>query len=170
MQGHRVLANHLPLMFAPSARHFWMDSKDDLSRAPPMVDHRRRPRAGPQPTRGGGAPGPVGCLTRMSARSRAGAGCRRPGTRGGEVICRCLARMATDLQCPEPARAAHGIARSPWLPIAAHGEGDVGCWRQGLPPEWQARFRAEGGNAVRVKGRQARVDPVPCGYETTAAS
>ena len=69
IQGHRVLANHLPLMFAPSARHFWMDPKDDLSyeAALHLIDpHREVPQSGTASNAWWWSTGPVGCLTRMS--------------------------------------------------------------------------------------------------------
>jgi ATP-dependent helicase YprA (DUF1998 family) len=69
IHGHRMLANYLPFMFAPSAQHFWLDPADDLSREAAL----RLADPGRADSESGGAPnawwwstGPAGCLTRMS--------------------------------------------------------------------------------------------------------
>ena len=70
--GHRALANHLPLMFAPVATHLWIDPASDL----PREAAHRLGDAQPGGSRDGNVPnawwwraGLVGCLTRMSGQA-----------------------------------------------------------------------------------------------------
>jgi ATP-dependent helicase YprA (DUF1998 family) len=70
IEGHRALANHLPLMFAPGTRHFWMDPTGDLAHeaALRLIDpHREASENGTATNSWWWRSGPVGCLTRMSS-------------------------------------------------------------------------------------------------------
>ena len=141
LQGHRTLANHLPLMFAPAAKLVWTDPADDLAgeAALRLVEPDREASAGgAEPNAWWWSTGPVGCLTRMSGQvmemalvldDRAEALVRSSPRR-------CLAGMAADLQRPQPPRPADldlGGDRN-----ARSGRPVSGGETRGRPSRWPA--------------------------------
>ena len=76
VDGHRVLANQLPFLFAPSARHFPMDATADLAREAalllldPTVSLPAATRAaspgGGAPARSAASPGRYGAVLEMA--------------------------------------------------------------------------------------------------------
>ena len=178
IQGHRALASHLPLMFAPNATHFWMDPKDDLSReaALRLIDpHRRASESGTAANAWWWSTGPVGCLTRMS----------------GQVLELALVVDDRDETLDE---SHHADAWREWLRISnALNLREQPTWiatvtevlaeavprtaratpvggSEGLPPEWQAiwRLALDGAERTFIEGL-ARLGSIPVpvmGYET----
>ena len=182
IQGHRALANHLPLMFAPNATHFWMDPKDDLSReaALRLIDpNREASDSGTAANAWWWSTGPVGCLTRMS----------------GQILE--LALMVDDRD--EVLRESHHAdAWREWLRISnalnlreqptriatvtemlaeavpRTARATTVGGSDGLPPEWQAiwKLALDGAERTFVEGL-ARLGSIPVpvmGYETDSGS
>jgi hypothetical protein len=178
IQGHRVLANHLPLMFAPSARHFWADPTGDLAReaALRLIDpHREAPESGTATNAWWWSTGPVGCLTRMSGQVLELAlvvDDRDEVLREGHHAdaWREWLRISNALNLREQPTwiaavtevLADTVPRAAKAPPAGGGEG--------LPPEWQAirELALEGAERSFVEGL-ARLGSIPVpavGYET----
>ena len=180
LQGHRTLANYLPLMFAPAAKLVWTDPADDLAgeAALRLVDPDREASAGgAEPNAWWWSAGPARCLTRMS----------------GQVM---EMALVLDDRAEALYEAHHADAWREWLRISnALNLRDQPTWisavtetlaqaalspaakpaddrTAGLPPEWETirEFALDGAERsfVEALGRLGSV-PVPVlGYETDA--